>query len=152
MDGGEGLVISRMGLVALDAVPMDRSLGCGVQCWSTDWLLFFRIPLHGDSDPRERSASCAAALPVNATTYDRGENDGWGDEILAQAMSAYLTLTLLLLKFATTTMHNMLRKKRRHRATILQLKLEMDEVDDVEDATAAFDRLTHGQKHLARQR
>ena len=79
--------------------------------------------------------------------------DGIGDEVLAQAMNAFLTLTfLLLLKFATTTLRNMLRSNRRHRATLLQLKLQIDEINDVDDAAVAFERLPHGQKHLARSR
>ena len=133
-----------------------------VQCWDSKLLLKLRIPLYGDSAPGLRTMNCIAAT-LNSTAYDVGDDGSNVDpesswehrlllEVLAQAMGAYLTLTLLLGKFAMTTLHNMLRKKRRHRATLLQLKLEIDEIDDVEDATAAFDRLTHGQKHLARQR
>ncbi len=129
-----------------------------VQCWGTDFVMKFRIPLYGDLAPGVRTMDCLA-VTWNTTAYEVEDDDsepGWDQrlplEILAQAMSAYLTLTLLLGKFAITTLHNMLRKKRRHRATLLQLKLEIAEIDDVEDATAAFDRLTHGQKHLARQR
>ena len=59
-------------------------------------------------------------------------------------LNAFLTLTFLLVKFATTTLWNTLRSNRRHRATLLQLKLQIDEIDDVDDATVAFERLSHG--------
>lgn len=119
-------------------------------CWSSNAARIFRIPLEYSRCPY------AVQHNVSLVTGERIVDETvpfWHDEVLTQAMGAYLTLMILLGKFATVTLRNIcFRDDAKFRATLLQLKLEIDTIDKVDDVVKAFEDCSHGQKHQLRQR